>query len=92
MLLLSRYISSLSSPLLSFDISSSSSPPPSVGSRSSLQEADGADLHSELLIRAADVERGDVHDGQARGLLRSVLHHRLAPQARVFLCSREEEK
>lgn len=85
---LSLYFFFISSPRFSHFSSS----PPSGSIPRSLQEADCADLDSELLICSADVKRGNVHNGQARGLLRSVLHHCLAPLSRVFLCSGEEKK
>lgn len=85
---LSLYFFFISSPRFSHFSSS----PPSGGIPRSLQEADCADLDSKLLICSADVKRGNVHNGQARGLLRSVLHHCLAPLSRVFLCSGEEKK
>lgn len=52
---------------------------------SSLQEADCADVDSKLLMRFANVHGGDVHNGQARGLLWSILDHRLSPLSCVFL-------
>lgn len=85
---LSLYFFFISSPRFSHFSSS----PPSGSIPRSLQEADCADLDSELLICSADVKRGNVHNGQARGLLRSVLHHCLAPLSRVFLCSGEKKK
>lgn len=52
----------------------------------SLQEADGADLDAKLLMCFANVHGGDVHNGQARGLLWSIFDQRLAPLSCVFLC------
>merc|ERR1719167_1831877 len=50
----------------------------------SLQEADWANFNSKLLICSTNIHGGNVHNGQARGLLRSVFKHRLAPLSRVF--------
>ncbi len=55
----------------------------------SLQEADCPDFNSELLVCSTNIHGGNVHDGQTRGLLRSVLDHCLAPLSRVFLCRGE---
>lgn len=58
----------------------------------SLQEADWADFDSELLICSANVNGGNVHNGQTRGLLRSVLDHCLAPLSCVFLCGGKKNR
>ena len=58
----------------------------------SLQEADRPDVDSKLLVRSTNIHGSNVHDGETRGLLRSVLDHRLAPLARVFLCFTGEIK
>ena len=55
----------------------------------SLQEADGSDVHPELLVGSSDVHGRHVHDGQTGGLLCLVLEHRLAPLACVRLWVRE---
>lgn len=50
-----------------------------------LQEADGAKVNPKLLLGSPNVHRCNVHNGQARGLLRAVLDDCLAPLPGVFL-------
>jgi len=50
-----------------------------------LQEAGWANIHAKLLIGSTNVHRCNIYNGQARGLLRSVLNDCLAPFASVFL-------
>lgn len=58
---------------------------------STLQEADWAYIHSELLIRSSDVHRSNVHDWQTGGFLCFVLKDSLAPPACMFLWVKSRE-
>lgn len=52
---------------------------------STLQEADGADVHSKLLVSTSNVHGSNVHNGQSGRLQGFVLDDCLAPLACVFL-------
>lgn len=58
---------------------------------STLQEADCAYIHSELLIRSSDIHRSNVHNWQTGGFLCFVLKDSLAPPACVFLLVKNGE-
>lgn len=58
---------------------------------STLQEADCAYFHSELLIRSSDVHGSNVHDWQTGGFLCFVLKDSLAPPACMFLLGESRE-